>query len=244
MTAARRAPRPLPLACAAGALLLTVTGCTGDPDPGASPAASTPVPSVSATPTPTLSAREEAADLVAAAPRPFDALYRLDSAGRRPDAAVRMRIDKGRYRVDVVRGRSTASLFTARTGLVSCQVEGRDTACFLVAERSERPPRLFDPGVQRIFLAAVPTIGEPGAGVRIRRAGVWKAPRPYGSAQCFQVSGRLADPGVYCFLTDGRWTGALARAEFASGSLSLRSIDGRLSDATFSPPVRPTPLPG
>jgi hypothetical protein len=246
VTFARRAPGPLPLGVACLALALVVAGCSGDGSPEASePPTSTPAPTASATPTPTLSAREEAADLVAQAPRPFDALYRLDSAGQRPDAKVRMRIDRARYRVDVTRGRSTASLFTTRAGLVSCQVEGRDKACFLVAKRSERPPRLFDPGVQRIFLSAVPAIGEPRAGVRVRRAGVWKAPKPYGSAPCFQVTGRLPDPGVYCFLAEGRWTGALARAEFGSGSLSLRSIDGRFNgDATFTPPVRPTPLPG
>jgi hypothetical protein len=223
---------------------LLAAGCSGD-------GASTPTPGATGTPAAStseaamLSPREEAAALVSTRPRPFDAVYRLDSKGDRPDATVRVRIDGFGYRVDVTRGGTTASLFTTRTGLVSCQVDGRDRACFLVAKKSQDPPPLFDPGVQRIFLDTVPVVADGAAGVRVQRAGVWQAPRRYGPAQCYEVSGKVKDPGVYCFLTDGRWAGALARAEFASGSLSLRRIDGRFDHAnTYRPPVRPTPLPG
>jgi hypothetical protein len=224
-------------------MTLLATGCSGD---GASTptAGATGTPTASTTDTPALAPRAEAAALVSSRPRPFDAVYRLDSKGDRPDATVRVRIDGFGYRVDVTRGGSTASLLTTRTGLVSCQVDGRDRACFLVAKKDQDPPPLFDPGVQRIFLDVVPVVADGGSGVRIRRAGVWKAPPRYGTAQCYEVTGKVRDPGVYCFLTDGRWAGALARAEFASGSLSLRRIDGRFDHAnTYRPPVRPTPLP-
>jgi hypothetical protein len=191
-----------------------------------------------------VSAREEAALLLRKPPRPVDATYRLDSRGKRPDAMVRVRLDRRSYRVDVTRRGRTASLFTAPAGLVSCQTAPRQRSCFVVAKRDQRPPRLFNPGVQRIFQSTVRVIGDPRKGVRIRRAGVWEAPKNYGPAPCFQVRGKLADPGTYCFLSQGRWAGALARAEFGSGNLSLRSIDGKFTGSNaFRPPVKPTPLP-
>ena len=236
--------RPDRLAAAAVVLgLLALTACSGDPTPSTA-VSPTPSPTSSASPVERLSARDQAALLLRKPPRPLDATYRLDSRGNRPDATVRVRLDRRSYRVDVARRGRMASLFTAPVGLVSCQIAPRAKSCFLVAKRDERPPRLFNPGVQRIFLATVAAIENPRKGVRIRHAGVWKAPRPYGTAPCFQVRGKLADPGTYCFLDEGRWAGALARAEFASGSLSLRSIDGRFDNQTaFRPPVRATPLP-
>jgi hypothetical protein len=225
--------------------LLTLAGCSDSSPPSTGTTATT---SPSATPSPSaverLSARDQAALLLGTPPRPLDATYRLVSRGKRPDATVRVRLARGSYRVDVTRRGRTASLFTAPAGLVSCQTEPRAKSCFLVAKRGQRPPRLFDPGVQRIFLSTVGVIADPRKGVRIRYAGTWKAPKPLGSAPCFQVRGKLADPGTYCFLSQGRWSGALARAEFASGSLSLRSIDGRFDPkSAFRPPVRATPLP-
>ncbi|MDH4353668.1 MAG: hypothetical protein OEW41_06770 [Actinomycetota bacterium] len=243
MSAAGR--RPDKVAAAAVVLvLLALAGCSDSPTP--TTVVSPPSPSASSpSPVERLSARSQAGLLLRKPPRPVDATYRLVSRGNRPDATVRVRLDRRSYRVDVTRRGRTASLFTAPAGLVSCQTAPRAKSCFLVAKRDERPPRLFDPGVQRIFLATVDVIADPRKGVRIRHAGVWKAPKAYGSAPCFQVRGKLADPGTYCFLDKGRWAGALARAEFASGSLSLRSIDGRFDPKNaFRPPVRATPLPG
>ena len=244
MRSPRRARRAVAGTALGLASLLALAACTGGTTGATTapttPSASSPTPATTTTPP----ARKEAAALLAAAPRRFDARYRLDSKGDRPDAWVRVRMDRRWYRVDITRGRSTASLFTAPAGLVSCQVERRDRTCFVVAGRSDKPPRLFDPGLQRIFVRTLPLLREGGSRVRVERAGVWQAPRRYGPAQCFQVTGRVADPGVYCLLTKGRWAGALARAEFGSGALSLRHIDGGFDRArTFRPPVRPTPLP-
>lgn len=225
--------------------LLAVSGCSGGeattttPTPTPTPATTTPSP----TPTP-LSPGAEAAALAAAGPRSFDAEYRLAPLSGVRAALVRVRVTPRRYRVDVTHGGRTASLLSGRAGVVSCQTDSSGQTCLLVAKQGMRPPRLFDPGVQRLFVTAVPLLRDRRHGVTVERAGVWRAPRPYGPAQCFQVSGRLPDPGVYCFLEAGRWRGVLARAEFASGTLSLRHVDSRFPDSSFRPPVHPTPLPG
>lgn len=237
--------RRRPTRSVAALLLVLAAGATACSDSQPTTSASPTPPGSTASPTPTLSPGAAAAALVGQAPRVFDAVYRLRStAERQPNALVRVRVTPNRYRVDVTRGRKTSTLMTAPAGLVSCQLAAGDRSCLLVAERDGQPPPLFDPGIQRIFRQVVPIVAAARPGVRVMRAGVWRGPRAYGDSQCFEVGGRLSDPGVYCFLVEGRWAGLLARAEFASGSLSLRAVTGRFdAEVAFTPPARPRPLP-
>ena len=112
----------------------------------------------------------------------FDATYRFDSKGNRPNANVRMRTKKDRFRLDVERHDSTAVLITNGRGVVSCQVELRgkkkppDRTCFLVAKHPNGIPALFDPQVQRLFLQTSAQIVRLHGDVRVSRAADWKAP--------------------------------------------------------------------
>lgn len=231
----------------AGALV--VSGCTENADPSVAGSRGPTTTPTSATPTPeetlNIQPKAEVATLAASGPRAFDAVYRLVSRHKdTPDATVRVRVTPRRYRVDVMRPGQTASLLSGRVGLVSCHTDASGQTCLLVGERGSRPPPLFDPGVQRIFVTTVPLLRGHHHGVQVSRAGVWRASKRYGPAGCYRVTGRLHDPGVYCFLLRGRWRGLLARAQFSSGTLSLRHVDARFpSDTSFQPPVSPTPLP-
>ncbi len=196
-----------------------------------------------------LSAGARAQQLTALSPDQFDALYRLTSKGPRPDAKVRMRVKGDRFRLDVMTGRTTAVLVNGPRGVISCQIvqpkKGRaDKACFLVAKNPKRLPRLFDPQVQRLFRDTTRAISAAGKDLRVRRDGVWKAPRRLGPSECFAVKGGAVDNGSYCYLSKPAPTiGLLARAQFPSGKLEIRQVRNIRRDGLFRPPVRPTPLP-
>lgn len=237
-------------AAALAAVSLVVSGCTGGEPTGAS----VPTPSVStATPSPTPSAEPSAAErvqqLLSAAPRAFLARYRLNAAGRSPDATVTMRMAGERFRLDIAHGRTTAALIHGRRGVVACQVErpdqGRPTqACFLVAAGLGRLPTLFDPGIHRLFGSTTKALARGAKGVTVHRAGTWQAPGGLGVAECFAVKGMRLDSGTYCYLAEpGRFRGLLARADFPSGTLRLRQAGRALPEGVFHPPVHPTPLP-
>ncbi|MEO8106677.1 MAG: hypothetical protein ABI720_05105 [Actinomycetes bacterium] len=225
-----------------------LAGCTSSepeagPTPSVAPTAQTP-PS----PKP-LSPGERAQQLTALGPEEFDALYRLTSKGPRPDAQVRMRTRGDRFRLDVMKGRTTAVLVNGPRGVISCQIvapkKGRaDKACFLVAASPKGLPDLFDPQVQRLFRSVTRVISTGGKKVTVRRDGTWKAPGRLGPAECFAVKSSDINNGTYCYLSKPSPTiGLLARATFPSGKLELRQVRQVRREGLFRPPVRPTPLP-
>ncbi|MCZ3389454.1 MAG: hypothetical protein LH645_10145 [Actinomycetia bacterium] len=228
---------------------LVLAGCTGSEPQEATPSAS---PTRPADPIPSrepLTAGERAQQLTALSPEQFDLTYRLTGKGPRPDAKVRMRAKGERFRLDVTRGRSTAVLVNGPRGVVSCQIlqpkKGRaDKSCFLVAKSPKGLPNLFDPEVQRLFRSATRTISAGRKQLAVKDAGVWRAPRGLGPAECFAVKGKGLDDGTYCYLSKPAPTiGLLARAVFPSGKLELREVKNVRLQGLFRPPVQPTPLP-
>lgn len=231
------------------AMSLLVGGCSDDPTPPGSPGESA-TPSPSTSDAVELTAREWAAQLATSAPNAFDATYRLDSKGNGPDATVRMRAVRDRFRLDIERSESTAVLISSGRGVVSCQVATRrknkppDRSCFLVAKHLNGVPPLFDPEVQGLFRTSTSHLASPHSDVKVTRAGHWTAPGQLGPAACFNVRGPDVENGKYCYLSQpGPLIGLLARAVFTSGSLNLRSVKRVVRPDSFKPPTSPTPLP-
>jgi hypothetical protein len=217
--------------------LPALAACSGGDD--AAPRRTTwTSPSASAAPTPpedVLSAL--AAKGVAAL---FTGTYTLDSVDpKQADAKVTIyRLDAS-YRVDVARKGATSILMTTKNGLVSCQVQVGRRTCLLVGAAAKPPPKLFDPGLQRLFTTDLVALAG-GEGVTVTPAGFLPAAGSIGSATCYRVSGTgVADPGEYC-LTD---SGILRRAQFPSGTLELTAVSGPPAASAFTPPAKPTPLP-
>ena len=228
---------------------MVLAGCS-DSAPDAGPATGTPTAPVATPTTVDLTAHERAQQLTALAPPIFDATYALQTRGKRPDAKVQMRAKGERFRLDVQHGRTTAVLFTSHHGVVSCQVVDvnkgkKQRACFLVAKKPKALPALFDPQIQRLFRGTTDRISRNHNHLTVTNAKPWKAPKPYGMAECFDVRGPQVDRGTYCYLSDpGPRIGLLAHVKFPSGSLNLLTVDRSVRPETFKPPVRPTPLPG
>ena len=233
-------------AAAGGALLLataTLAGCAGGDEPRGvrSPAPSTTTSAASrpTTPTPT-PAEQRASDLAREGlTAAYTATYALQRAGA-GDPAATVRIYKlgTSYRVDVARGGATSLLMSTAEGPVSCQVRGSRRTCLLVAGPGERPPRLFDPGLQRLVTDVLEAVSG-GDGLTVEGAGTMAAADGLPSATCFRISGGEVAPGEYC-LTDG---GVPRRATYGSGTLELTELAKPPASSVFRPPVRPTPLP-
>jgi hypothetical protein len=230
--------------------ILLASACTDDAPPQHATGPSSTTPATTAEAETELTPRERVAQLTALAPQNFDAIYRLDSKGKRPDANIRMRAKGEKFRLDVQEGRTTAALFTSPKGVVSCQVErskkekitGR--SCFRVAKSPGGLPRLFDPQVQRLFRRATVLLSRYRNDLRVKAADSWKAPGSLGKAECFRASGPKIDAGTYCYLAKpGPRIGLLAHVEFPSGALSIRKVYRSVHIDDFRPPVRPTPLP-
>ena len=169
----------------------------------------------------------------------FTGTYKLDSIDpKQADALVTIyRLDSS-YRVDVKRKGATSILMTTKDGLVSCQVQPSRRTCLLVGDAAKSPPKLFDPGLQRLFTTDLVALAR-GDGITVTPAGVLVPAGSIGSATCFQVTGTGVDPGEYC-LTDA---GILRRAQFPSGTLELTALSGEPAASAFIPPATPTPLP-
>jgi hypothetical protein len=169
----------------------------------------------------------------------FTGTYRLDSIDpKQADAVVTIyRLDTS-YRVDVARKGATSILMTTKDGLVSCQVQASRRTCLLVGDAAKPPPKLFDPGLQRLFTTDLSAIAD-GQAITVTPAGVLPEAGSIGSATCYRVTGTGVDPGEYC-LTDA---GILRRAQFPSGTLELTALAGPPAASAFTPPAKPTPLP-
>ena len=169
----------------------------------------------------------------------FTGTYRLDSIDpKQADATVTIyRLDSS-YRVDVARAGATSILMTTTDGLVSCQVQRSRRTCLRVGDVGKPPPRLFDPGLQRLFTTNLAALAR-GAGLTVTASGMLPEDGPRAGASCFRVAGTGVDPGEYC-LTD---TGILRRAQFPSGTLELVGLAGPPERSAFTPPAKPTPLP-
>jgi hypothetical protein len=169
----------------------------------------------------------------------FTGTYKLDSIDpKQADAKVTIyRLDAS-YRVDVERKGATSILMTTKDGLVSCQVAASRRTCLLVGSSAKPPPKLFDPGLQRLFTTDLVALAR-GDGITVTPAGVVPAAGSLGSATCYRIAGTGVDPGEYC-LTDA---GILRRAQFPSGTLELTALSGEPATSAFIPPATPTPLP-
>lgn len=231
--------------------LLTLGACTSGSEEADEPSPS-PSPTVQQSQVAhELNARQRARQLNALAPPTFDATYRLNSRGPRPDATVRMRTRGERFRLDITHGRRTAVLSYAPRGVVSCQVvkpkdkkSRRQRSCFLVSRKPGGLPELFDPELQRLFRKTTGALTRGKSDVAVRRAGTWRAPHGLGPAECFAIKGKDVSPGRYCYLSrPGPTIGLLARAGFPSGTLEIRDVKQIRRGGVFKPPVRPTPLP-
>jgi len=240
---------PVRLVAASTCGLVLLTSCTDAAPPEApSTQASSPGPSTRPT-SDELTDKQRATQLTALAPDLFDATYTLKSRGKRPDAEVEMRADGDRFRLDVTKGRESAVLFTSPRGVVSCQIRDvnkgkNERSCFLVAKSPKKLPNLFDPKIQRLFRGTTSLISRTRNDLRVKPAKPWRAPAPYGMAECFDVQGAGVSQGTYCYLAKpGPFIGLLARAKFGSGTLSIRSVNRVIRTGAFKPPVRPTPLP-
>jgi hypothetical protein len=227
------------LAAAVTVVVLAVPGLAGCSDGNdASPRRTTPT-TPSATPTPTPPDQVLSGLAAKGAAALFTGRYTLDPVDpKQAGAAVTIyRLDSS-YRVDVVRGGATSILMTTAGGLVSCQVQGRARTCLRVGDVGKAPPKLFDPGLQRLFTTDLTALAR-GDGLTVTPAGGLPADGPIAPATCFRVAGEGVDPGEYC-LTD---TGILRRAQFPSGVLELVDLSGAPGRSAFDPPVKPTPLP-
>jgi len=237
---------PALTALTAAALAAAVLGGCQDSAPPAASATPTP-PTTSAAPSPTATTpvtAEAAARTLARQlqGRPLDITYRIKRSNPdQPAGLVRIQRVGQRYRVDVTRGSSTSSLRTAPRGLVSCLRTPNDRSCFLVAKPGDRPPALFNPGVQRIITSVMPALAKGSASVR--RDGSWRARQDYGRATCFTVKGKNIDDGRYCLLNDGRFAGTPVYVSYRSGRLVAISIDAHVAPGFIVSPVKPTPLP-
>ncbi|MEO8329514.1 MAG: hypothetical protein ABI586_05885, partial [Candidatus Nanopelagicales bacterium] len=211
------------------AVVLLGTSCSDDSPPPAPINAGSSPTATSSKGEHKLSDKQRISQLTALAPEAFDALYRLDSKGKRPDAKVRMRSKVDKFRLDVQQRRSTAVLFTSPHGVVSCQIERTkkgdisNRSCFLVAKSPRGLPELFDPQVQRLFRSVTDRLSRTHNGMTVKAAKPWQAPKPLGKSECFAVRGPKVQPGTYCYLAKpGERIGLLARVVFPSGTLSVR----------------------
>jgi hypothetical protein len=169
----------------------------------------------------------------------FTGTYTLDSIDpKQADAKVTIHRLESSYRVDIARKGGTSILMTTKTGLVSCQVQGKRRTCFLVGDAAKPPPKLFDPGLQRLFTTDLAALAQ-GEGLTVTPIGTLSPAGSLEGARCYRVTGTGVDPGEYC-LTDA---GILRRAQFPSGTLELTALSGPPSASAFTPPVKPTPLP-
>lgn len=220
-----------------------LTGCaSSDGTPSAketstSPAAPSPSPSASTSTTPaSLALADLARRGVATA---FTATYELKSNERgQPDATVKIaRLDTS-YRVEIAHGAARAVLLTSRRGLVSCQLTSKKRVCLLVAGPGKAPPKLFDPGVQRLVTSDLEAFAK-SSGLTIEKGEQLPAQGGLPAAQCFTVKGHGVDSGDYCLTEDG----LLRQAVFPSGTLTMTKLGEAPTPRTFDAPVRPTPLP-
>ena len=242
--AAVQPPRSVTLAAAAMVALLPMAGCFAgdDADSKASdrtPSATASTPSLrpTLTPTPPEQRLSELATMGIAAQ--FTGSYTLDSLDpKQPDATVTIHRLASSYRVDVQRRGATSILMTTTDGLVSCQVQAARRTCLLLGPVGEAPPKLFDPGLQRLFTTDLAALVR-GEGLTVTPAGTLPAAGSLAGATCFQVAGTGVDPGEYC-LTDA---GILRKAQFPSGTLELTALSGPPGAEVFTPPATPTPLP-
>ncbi|HVE98040.1 MAG TPA: hypothetical protein VNA12_02565 [Mycobacteriales bacterium] len=235
--------------CAAtAAVVLLVGGCTEDAEP----------PDVVPVPADGLTASQrrlaEMARLAEAAT--YDATYTLRAASGET-GTIRIIAAPPSYRVDVaLRGAAPSSYIQRDDTVVSCTTKAGRTSCFRVAGPGEAVPELFDPGVQRLFSAAVADLAAHPEAYVVADA---VAPTPGGEAgaACFDVrrtapsgsadpatASPTADPtgfetGQYCFGTDG----VLTRVAVSTGTLDLASRGPAPTADAFVPPASPVALP-
>jgi hypothetical protein len=170
----------------------------------------------------------------------FSGTYALDSTDpKRPDATVTIaRLDTS-FRVEIASGDSRALLLTDRRGLVSCQLGGSKHTCLLVAKPGQEPPKVFDPGVQRLVTSDLAAFAAAATDLQVAAADALPAQGELPPAQCFTVAGKGVDNGEYCLTAEG----LLRRAKFPSGTLTLTTVGAEPTSKDFDAPLTPKPLP-
>lgn len=142
-------------------------------------------------------------------------------------------------RLDIDQGKTTTLFMTTPDGYVSCRVEGNDRTCLLVGPVGKPVPKVFDPGLQRIFTADLVGLASPAGKLAVEPHGQLAPVEKLPGATCFAVSGGQVDAGEYC-LTD---TGVPRRVIYPTGRLTMTQLDGAPNPQVFTPPVPPTPVP-
>ena len=216
---------------------LALTGCSGSSSGGSSASDTT---STSPSPSETPPAQQLATLAAKASATDFAGTYALDSVDpKRPDGTARIYKKGALYRVDVTLGGSRSLLMLTSAGAVSCQITASKRSCLRVAKPGQALPKLFDPGLERIFTTTLKAFAADDGTLTVTTNGTLPASGRMGVAQCFTVSGPGVDPGEYCLTADG----IVRRAQFPSGTITLQSYDLAVLPRFFVPPVRPTPLP-
>jgi hypothetical protein len=241
----RPAPRTAALAApptVVALMLVALTGCasgSGGDRPDATKASPSAVVS-SSTPAPSAPAPQALGDLARrGVATSFTGTYALDSTDpKQPDATVTIaRLDTS-FRVEIVSKDSRALLVTDRRGLVSCQLAGPKHTCLLVAKPGGDPPKVFDPGVQRLVTSDLEVFAA-ASGLQVTSAAALPGEGQLPGAQCFTVAGKNVDNGEYCLTGEG----LLRRAKFPSGTLTLTAVGDEPTPKDFAAPLTPMPLP-
>jgi hypothetical protein len=166
--------------------------------------------------------------------------YALDSTDPKgADATVTIYRGPNAYRVDITRGSATSTLMTTTQGLVSCQLSGSRRTCLLVGAPGAVPPKLFDPGIQRLVTTDLLALAGGTKDLNVTAGESLPATGALPAATCYRVSGNGVDPGTYCLSEEG----VVRKAEFPSGTLELTELAAAPGSSAFVPPVSPTPVP-
>jgi hypothetical protein len=119
-------------------------------------------------------------------------------------------------------------------------VKGADRTCLLVSTPGKPVPPVFDAGVQRIFTSTLAALSKPDSAVQVEAHGLVPPRSGLAAATCFTVAGAGVDEGEYCLTK----AGLIRSATFPTGTLDLVAVGAAPRAADFTPPVRPTSVPG
>ena len=235
-----RVARTAALSAALVLAVVTLGACSGSSS-GGTTAGTSSTPSLTPSGTPTPDAEALATLAAKAAATDFAGTYVLDTVDpKRPDGITRVYKKGALYRIDVDLNGTSSRLITTTAGAVSCQITPKKWSCLLVARPGSSLPRLFDPGLERIFTTTLKAVSSSSSAVTVTRNGILPASGDLPAAECFQVSGSGVDTGEYCLTADG----LVRRAQFPTGTITLKTYTFAVPPTSFVPPTRATPLPG
>lgn len=184
----------------------------------------------------------------------YSATYSFHQASPDSTASVQVWRADPSLRVDVVSGRTTATLLITTTGSYSCSITGAKRSCLLVAAAGQPVPKPFDVAPVNLFTADLRALATDTAAYDVRAAPPSRVGETGPAARCFDVkprvdvksptSGAQAAPvpsGRYCFIA----AGLLSAATYPSGNTVRMTGYQTATPAPdqFTPYAKPTPLP-